>query len=51
MPRCGSHAKLAPSVLMFTSGSRHGVAMEEWCGEPLYHAGLTPEEYRALLRE
>jgi SAM-dependent methyltransferase len=46
--RFAAHAKeCAP--LMFTSGPRHGVAMGEWQGEPLYHASLAPEEYRSLL--
>lgn len=39
------------AVLMFTSGPAHGVAMGEFGGEPLYHASLSPEEYRALLRD
>ena len=37
------------AALMFTSGPRDGVAMGEFHGEPLYHASLAPEEYRALL--
>lgn len=37
------------AALMFTSGPRAGVAMGTWQGEPLYHASLDPEEYRALL--
>jgi SAM-dependent methyltransferase len=36
-------------VLMFTSGDKHGEAIGEWCGEPLYHASLDPGEYRRLL--
>lgn len=39
----------AGSVLMFTSGTSHGVAMGEFEGEPLFHASLAPDEYRALL--
>jgi SAM-dependent methyltransferase len=35
--------------LMFTSGPRHGEAIGQLRGEPLYHASLAPEEYRALL--
>jgi hypothetical protein len=35
--------------LMFTSGPRHGEAIGQLHGEPLYHASLAPEEYRALL--
>jgi hypothetical protein len=36
---------------MFTSGPRAGVAMGTYEGEPLYHASLDPQEYRALLDE
>lgn len=44
----GRHA--APgAALMFTSGPAHGEALGEYRGEPLYHASLAPEEYRALL--
>ncbi len=39
------------AALMFTSGPRHGEAMGEFGGEPLYHASLAPDEYRALLAE
>lgn len=39
------------AALMFTSGPRRGVAMGEYCGEPLYHASLDPEDYRALLAD
>lgn len=47
-PRFADHA--APgAVLMFTSGPQHGEAIGEWQGEPLYHASLSQEEYRALL--
>jgi SAM-dependent methyltransferase len=35
--------------LMFTSGPRHGEAIGQLRGEPLYHASLAPEEYRTLL--
>jgi SAM-dependent methyltransferase len=43
-------AHAAPgAALMFTSGPAHGEAMGEFGGEPLYHASLDPEEYRALL--
>jgi SAM-dependent methyltransferase len=37
------------AALMFTSGPAHGEAIGEFEGEPLYHASLDPEEYRALL--
>ena len=36
------------AALMFTSGTSHGVAIGTYHGEPLYHASLAPEEYRAL---
>jgi SAM-dependent methyltransferase len=39
------------AALMFTSGPRAGVAMGTYEGEPLYHASLDPDEYRALLDE
>ena len=43
-------AHAAPSVaLMFTSGPRDGEAIGTFQGEPLYHASLAPDEYRALL--
>lgn len=37
------------AALMFTSGPSHGEAIGVFEGEPLYHASLDPEEYRALL--
>lgn len=37
--------------LMFTSGTENGVAMGTFGGEPLYHASLAPDKYRALLDE
>lgn len=37
------------AALMFTSGPAEGVAMGVFEGEPLFHASLGPEEYRALL--
>ena len=39
----------AGAALMFTSGPAHGEAIGELEGEPLYHASLASEEYRALL--
>ena len=39
------------AALMFTSGVSHGEAIGAFRGEPLYHASLAPEEYRALLEE
>lgn len=48
LPRLASHA--APGAhLMFTSGDEDDVRIGEWQGEPLYHASLAPDEYRALL--
>lgn len=45
-------AHAAPrAALMFTSGPAHGEAMGELGGEPLYHASLGPDEYRALLKQ
>lgn len=37
------------SALMFTSGTGNGIAMGQFEGEPLFHASLAPDEYRALL--
>ncbi|MGN6551912.1 MAG: class I SAM-dependent methyltransferase [Pararhizobium sp.] len=48
IPTFRNHA--APgAALMFTSGPAHGKAIGTLEGEPLYHASLDPEEYRALL--
>lgn len=41
----------ANAALMFTSGPQAGEAIGTYQGEPLYHASLAPEEYRALLDE
>lgn len=47
-PVFAAHA--APGApLLFTSGPRHGEAIGNLHGEPLYHASLDPAEYRALL--
>lgn len=35
--------------LLFTTGTAHGEAIGTLQGEPLYHASLSPEEYRTLL--
>jgi trans-aconitate methyltransferase len=41
----------APSaVLMFNSGPAHGEAIGEYRGDPVYHASLSADEYRDLLR-
>jgi len=46
--RIADHA--APgSTFMFTSGGEEGEAINPMFGEPLYHASLEPDEYRALL--
>ncbi len=43
-------AHAAPrAALMFTSGQSHGEALGQFQGEPLYHASLASDEYRALL--
>ena len=39
------------AALMFTSGTCDGEAIGSYCGEPLYHASLDPDEYRSLLNE
>lgn len=49
-PRFAAHA-LPGTMLMFTSGSEAGEAIGSFAGEPLYHASLGPEEYRALLAD
>ncbi len=44
-------AHAAPSaILMFNTGSTHGEAIGEYRGDPLFHASLSTEEYRDLLR-
>ncbi len=35
--------------MLFTSGPAHGEAIGKHRGEPLYHASLSEEAYRALL--
>lgn len=37
------------AVLLFTSGPDEGEVIGEFQGEPLYHASLSPAEYRTLL--
>lgn len=47
-PVFAAHA--APgAVLMFTSGPAAGEPIGEVGGEPIYHASLNPQDYRALL--
>jgi SAM-dependent methyltransferase len=49
-PVLATHA--APgAALLFTSGPADGVAIGSYHGEPLYHASLAPQEYRALLAQ
>jgi SAM-dependent methyltransferase len=38
------------AMLMFNSGPAHGEAIGEYRGDPLYHASLSANEYRDLLR-
>jgi len=38
-------------VALFNTGPANGVAMGEFEGEDLYHASLSPAEYRAILAE
>lgn len=49
-PRFAAQA-MPGAPLIFTSGPQHGEAIGEWQGEPLYHASLSPDEYRYLLNE
>jgi len=37
------------AALLFTTGPEHGEAIGSYQGEPLYHASLSPVEYRKLL--
>jgi SAM-dependent methyltransferase len=45
-----AHAK-SGAPLLFTSGPTHGEAIGSFRGEPLYHASLSPEEYRTLFAQ
>jgi SAM-dependent methyltransferase len=47
-PRFAAHA-LPGAPLLFTSGPREGEAIGSYRGESLYHASLSPAEYRQLL--
>ncbi|HCM62425.1 MAG TPA: SAM-dependent methyltransferase [Morganella sp. (in: Bacteria)] len=47
-PIFAAHSRVG-SVLMFTSGPAHGIAIGKFAGKPLFHASLAPEEYRELL--
>lgn len=46
-----AHHATPGAPLMFTSGPAHGEAIGDFEGEPLFHASLAPEEYRALLAQ
>ena len=46
--RFAAHARTG-APLLFTSGTAEGEAIGSYHGEPLYHASLSPEEYRRLL--
>lgn len=48
--RFASHAR-SGAPLMFTSGPAEGEAIGTYRDEPLYHASLSPEEYRKLLSD
>ena len=48
--RFRAHA-LPGAALKFTTGPDAGVRIGEFEGEPLYHASLDEQEYRALLKE
>jgi len=39
------------TVLMFTSGPSHGEALGDLFGDVLYHASLSQQEYRQLLKD
>jgi SAM-dependent methyltransferase len=45
-----AHAK-SGAMLMFTSGPAESEAIGEFEGEPLFHASLSPQEYRSLLAQ
>lgn len=42
---------LPGTALMFSSGSRHGIAIGEMQGEALFHSSLSQDEYRDLLQQ
>jgi SAM-dependent methyltransferase len=48
IPLLSTHASPG-AALLFTSGPEAGEVIGEWQSEPLYHASLSPCEYRALL--
>lgn|GEM_PF-325147 len=50
LARLAAHARPS-AVLMFNSGGDEGEAINPLFGENLYHASLSPAEYRAILRQ
>ncbi len=48
--RLATHTN-AQAPLLFTSGPQNGEAIGEMFGEALYHASLSPDEYRTLFAE
>lgn len=49
-PVFAAHAE-AGAYLMFNTGPKHGEAMGEYRGDPLYHASLDLAEYEGLLKQ
>lgn len=47
-PILAAHARPG-AALLFNSGPDAGEAIGKWQGEPLYHASLSPDDYRAAL--
>lgn len=48
LPRLLRHGAVGATVL-FNAGPVEGEAIGQWRGEPLYHASLSPDDYRAIL--
>lgn len=48
--RFASHARRG-APLLFTSGATEGEVVGSYCAEPLFHASLSPTEYRELLAD
>ena len=42
---------VANTALMFTSGPMAGEAIGDMFGDALYHASLSPQDYRVLLKQ
>ncbi len=49
LARILAHASPKAALLMTAGWGEAGVSVGDWRGEPLYHASLDPEEYRAIL--